>query len=60
MEYIGENIAEFVYDVVKDYNIVDNLGYFVMDNASNNDTALEELDLLITQDGGIGFDPVER
>ena len=59
-EHTGENIAQSVYDVVKDYNIVKNLGYFMMDNAGNNDTALEELNSLIIQDGGIGFDPIER
>ena len=59
-EHTGENIAQSVYDVIKDYNIVNNLGYFIMDNASNNDTALKELSSLIIQDGGTGFDPVER
>jgi hypothetical protein len=59
-EHTGENIGESVYDVIKDYNIVKNLGYFIMDNASNNDTALEELNSLIIQDEGVGFDPVER
>ena len=59
-EHTGENIAQSVYDAIKDYNIVNNLGYFIMDNASNNDTALKELNSFIIEDGGVGFDPVER
>jgi hypothetical protein len=58
-EHIGENIAQSVYDVVKDYNIIKNLGYFMMNNAGNNDTALEELNSLIIQDEDIGFYPIE-
>ena len=59
-EHIGENIAEIIYQVAKEHDIVDKLGYFMMDNVSNNNTALTELNLLIQNDGGIGFDPVEK
>ena len=59
-EYIDENIAQSVYDIIKDYNIVKNLGYFIMNNASNNDFALKELNLLIIQDEDVEFDSVER
>ena len=59
-EHSGENMSEFVYDVVKEYGIVENLGYFVMDNATNNDTALKELNGRIQSDGGDGFNPIER
>jgi hypothetical protein len=41
-------------------SIVDKLGYFVMDNAGNNDTALTFLNGRIIDNGGIGFDPIER
>ena len=59
-EHTGENIAQSVYDVVKDYNIIENLVYFIMDNVSNNDTALEGLNSLIIQHGGVQFDAGER
>lgn len=36
----GENIAEILQEVLDDYSIVENLGVFVCDNASNNDTAI--------------------
>ena len=42
----GENQAELLADVLKDYEIIDRVGYFVTDNASNNDTAI---DLLLRQ-----------
>ena len=59
-KHSGENISEWIYTVAKQYKIVNNLGYFVMDNADNNDSALKWLDKRIRQDGGKGFDPVER
>jgi len=59
-EHTGYNITIFIYDVAKEYKIVDKLGYFVMDNAANNNTALEELDSLIHQNEGTGFDPIEK
>ena len=58
--HTGENISEVVYDVAKEYGIVDNLGYFMMGNAKNNDMSLEELNKRIQEDGGFGFDPLER
>lgn len=39
----GENIAAHVIEVLKSYNITNKVGYFTLDNASNNDTAMEEI-----------------
>lgn len=39
-EHSGENQAELIINVINDYNIAWKLGYFVMDNATNNDTAV--------------------
>ncbi|TKA39987.1 hypothetical protein B0A49_13726, partial [Cryomyces minteri] len=39
----GENIAGLVKNVIKDYRVGSKIGYFVMDNASNNDTSLQVL-----------------
>lgn len=37
----GENQAEIIIEVIKDYDLGSRLGYFVTDNAYNNDTAVE-------------------
>ena len=55
-EHTGENIAQWIHIVVKEYGVMDKLGYFVMDNAGNNDTALVSLNRRIMEDGGEGFD----
>jgi hypothetical protein len=39
----GGNIAAHVIEVLKSYNITNKVGYFTLDNASNNDTAMEEI-----------------
>src|SRR5437667_3258020 len=38
-----ENQAAYFLDVIKDWNLFDNIGYFVLDNASNNDTAMASI-----------------
>jgi hypothetical protein len=37
-EHSGKNQAKVVLDVISDFEIETNLGYFVGDNASSNDT----------------------
>jgi hypothetical protein len=39
----GENIAAHVIEVLESYDIANKVGYFTLDNASNNDTAMEEI-----------------
>ena len=39
---------------------MDRIGYFVGDNATNNDTAMACLDRRIREEGGVGFDVEER
>ena len=39
----GENLAPLVMEVIKDWEIAEQLGYFVMDNASNNDTMMRQI-----------------
>jgi hypothetical protein len=41
----GENQACCVMEVINDYGIASKVGYFVMDNASNNDTMIEALSI---------------
>src|SRR5579859_3233408 len=52
----GENISKVVLGILKEFEIVDRLGYFTGDNASNNDTAMEWLDRRIREEGGDGFE----
>ena len=41
-EHTGENLGSVVLELLKEYNIVgDQIGYFMLDNASSNDTAVE-------------------
>ena len=42
--HTGENIAIVLVDVLEKYNICEKLGYMMLDNATNNDTAVESLD----------------
>ena len=40
-EHSGKNQAELFIEVFKDYGIAENLGYFVTDNAKNNNAAVD-------------------
>jgi hypothetical protein len=57
--HTGDNIAGCVWAVVEDFNLQRRLGYFTLDNASSNDTAMEALAGKL-HDLGIDFDPQER
>jgi hypothetical protein len=39
--HTGTNIAAEILDVIEAYQIQDKIGYFTLDNAENNDTAME-------------------
>jgi len=41
--HTGENICHTFMGIVEDYDIRDRIGYFVMDNATNNDTFMDSL-----------------
>ena len=41
--HIGENLAACFLKIVELYSIIDKIGYFTLDNASNNDTALHDI-----------------
>ena len=43
--HTGANISEWIFIVAKEYDIVRRLSYFMMDNADNNDTAIDSLSL---------------
>jgi hypothetical protein len=42
-DIIGDNIAEGVAAIINEFSLRDRIGYFVLDNASNNDTYVEAL-----------------
>ena len=52
--HTGENIAQGVADIIMEFGLEKRVGYFVLDNAANNDKAIETLG------GNFGFDPVKR
>ncbi|KAJ2899378.1 restless-like transposase [Zalerion maritima] len=52
--HTGDNIAAEIIDVIRIYGIEDKVGYFTLDNASNNDTTMEIIKKKL------GFDTVER
>ncbi len=54
-DHTGKNIAPYVIEAIREYEIEKNLGYFVMDNADNNDTMLAELSLLLRRDHRITY-----
>jgi len=57
--HTGENLAACFLDVVEPYSIIDKIGYFTLDNASNNDTALHHIAQHL-KDLDITFDPIQR
>ena len=42
-DYSGENIAEVVIKVIREYGIAEKLGYIQADNAGNNDTCVASI-----------------
>jgi hypothetical protein len=55
----GENIGGCVWSVVEDFRLQRRLGYFTLDNATSNDTAMATIGQKL-EDLGIDFDPKER
>jgi len=53
--HTGENQSQVVLTLLQEYFLVEKVGYFTLDNASNNDTALACLSKKL-QDMGIVFD----
>ena len=57
--HTGENIARHFWDVVETYHLQEKIGYFTLDNARNNDTAMRCIQTYLPN-SGISFDPVTR
>ena len=56
-EHIGQNIMDVVYPIMKEYDSHTRFGYYVGDNATNNNTSVEWLDQYLHDEGYDGFDP---
>jgi hypothetical protein len=57
-EYLGENMSKYVLEVLIKYNIIKNLGYFVMDNALDNDMMMALLFLALRRDFRLNYNPI--
>ncbi|KAK8120325.1 transposase-like protein [Apiospora kogelbergensis] len=49
--HTGENIAEIITDLIEDFEVSDKTGFFVLDNASSNDTAMDFIGQKLGFDG---------
>ena len=57
--HTGENQAQHFWEVVETYHLHEKIGYFTLDNASNNDTAMRCIQSYL-QNSRISFDPLAR
>jgi len=57
--HTGRNQAEVFWGVAQEYHLDRNIGYFTLDNASNDDTAMKCIAAKLKQ-LDIDFDPVKR
>jgi len=58
-QHTGENQANCFFNIIKPYEINDKIGYFTLDNASNNRTTMQHIAKQLMEEG-ISFDPIER
>ena len=56
--HTGENQSQILLTVLQGYSLIQKIGYFTLDNATNNDAALTCLSYRL-RDMGIDFNPVE-
>jgi hypothetical protein len=55
-EHLGENITRYVLEVLKEYDIIRNLGYFIINNVPNNDIMIITLSHSLYKDFGLKYD----
>ena len=53
-------MSKYVIEVLKEYDIIYNLGYFVMDNALDNDTMMTTLSQALRRDFRLQYDPIHH
>jgi hypothetical protein len=59
-KYKGENLAKYVMEAITEYELQDKLGYFVMDNADNNDTIMVTLSTSLPLKFKLQYDPIHH
>lgn len=59
-KHTGENIANVVYPVMKEYDIHTRFGYYIRDSATNNDKSFKYLDQFMRDEGYNGFSVDQR
>ena len=57
--HTGSNQAGHFWKVAEDFNLTCKIGYFTLDNATNNDSALIEISYFLSNIS-ISFDPIKR
>jgi hypothetical protein len=50
-------MAKYTLEVIKEFKLKNNLRYFVIDNADNNNTLLTYLSLSLQRKHNVKFDP---
>jgi hypothetical protein len=56
-KHTGENLAQAMVEVLEEWRFASKLGYFVMDNAENNDTMMDSLKRELARHWHIKYDP---
>jgi hypothetical protein len=56
----GKNIGQAVYNTMKEFSICEKIGYFMGDNASNNDTTIQSVNWQLQEDSFDDFQWEER
>ena len=59
-EHSGENMSKYLLHVIREYSIESNLGYIVMDNASDNDTLMTALSVSLRREFKLSYDPIRH
>jgi hypothetical protein len=55
-EHLRENILKYVLEVLIEYNIIKNLGYFVINNVLDNNTIIALLSFALQRDFRLNYD----
>ncbi|EKG09418.1 Ribonuclease H-like protein [Macrophomina phaseolina MS6] len=56
----GETMSRHLLETIRYFNVAGNIGYFTSDNSTANDTCMRALSTALTNEYGVGFDPVGR
>ncbi len=59
-DHKGESMAKYVLKILKEYDILRNLGYFVIDNAPDNDTIMTVLSNALRREFSLKYDPIHH